>query len=318
MINPDNTFIALFSYNKTLELEIALSSIKKHMPDFTVHIYDDHSNNPQTLEILERYCNNDKLHLAINSVEEDRSLKSVEKCGNLHRNMQKAYCDALQQGAEYLFLIQDDIQILRSFSTAIRKEYFDLFEKNDLIIQVDPRFVRKDCNAHYSHELGGYAFPQNDHRRGYADVGLFKINRLKEANWVFLDGERPNKFKALELGVIRVFPFTSLMMHVPFPSLYRKGKKLFKDSLISGRGQFSYCDLTEHDCIRLDTRSPEDTPYPRKYLKIKGHGLLKYIYKIHIERMVYGGSTFFHGIINLSKRLLKNFTCGKSSGTNFE
>jgi len=305
MINPDNTFIALFSYNKERELETALNSIEKYMPDFTVHIYDDHSDNPQTLKVLKRYAGNETLRLAGNFAEEDSSLKSNEKCGNLHRNMQKAYHEAVQENAEYLFFLQDDIQILRPFSDAVRKEYTDIFERNDHVIEVDPRFVRKDCNARYSRELGGYVFAQDDHRRGYADVGLFKINRLDKAGWVFLDGERPNKFQALEQGMIRVFPFTPLMMHVPFPSLYRKGKKLFKDNYFSGRGRFSYYDLIEKDRVILDTRSPTDVPYPRKYLKVKGNGLLKYIYKIHIERMVYGGSTFFHGFVNYSLRKLQ-------------
>ena len=286
MINKKNTLIALFSYNKSSELRVTLESLLHHMQGFRVIVYDDCSTRSETIKILNEYKS--RIEIIRN---DEFSLKG--RCGNLYKNMQRAYEYALSQKYQYLFFMQDDIQIVRSVTEEILEEYGNIFSKSDRVIQIDPRFIREDCYTEYDPFIKGYLFNSKDPRRGFADVGIIHLSRMEQEKWAFLEGEPANKLQAANKGLIRVFPFSPIMMHVPFPSLYRNKKRASFNFRITGRGKFKYHDIDLVQMAALDNRNPMNPPYPRDVLVIKGAGILRFLYPIVSEKTVYGGTPFF-------------------------
>ena len=273
--------IALFSFNKGNELNVALSSLKRHFPNFDVAVWDDNSTNPKTLRILEKHTP------WLKKLTYHTSTEIKGRHGNLYKNMQIAMEYAMEHGYQYLFFTQDDIQVVRTFDSSLMRQYSQLFEMNNDVFQIDPRFVRTECNASYSSQYGGYVFPKEDRRRGYADVGIINLNRASEMGWKFIEGERENKQIAFNKGLIRLFPPTPLVMHIPFPALYRDRESSKSASLISGRGYFKYRDLNDRDIQKMDSREIEKVPHPLQYLRITGIGFLRFSYMCMSDRNIY-------------------------------
>lgn len=296
-IHKDNTLVCIFSYNKGRELEISLSSLLDHMRGFPIILYDDGSTKPATLRVIDKY----REHLS--GVYFNTEVIKKKKCGGLYDNMQYCYEYALNNGYDYVFFMQDDIQIVRDFSDKILGEYSDIFRGNESIIQIDPRFVRKSCNVWIDSKNRTYCYPQDDYRRGYSDVGFTAVRRLQKYNWVFVDEERENKKIASDMGLLRVIPFTPCMMHVPFPHLYRGGKNITLCGKLMGRGNFAYKPWDNKTCKVFDSRPLSHIPYSKKYLKIKGFGLLRVVYLFASERNIYGGETIIRSFYSALRKI---------------
>ncbi|MFP3541213.1 hypothetical protein, partial [Pseudomonas sp. SIMBA_044] len=87
------------------------------------------------------------------------------------------------QGYEYIFLIQDDMQFVRPMDEAICQQYYDLFNSDKMVLQVDPRFLRKGYEYEIVEPQRAYAFPAGDPRRSYADVGIIRLSVLNSLKW---------------------------------------------------------------------------------------------------------------------------------------
>lgn len=168
------------------------------------------------------------------------------------------------------------MQFVREFGDAQKKEYSEIFAADSSIIQIDPRFLRRLGEIESLEALHAYAFPKNDYRRSFADVGILHLTRLKSAGWKFESTERANKQKAFEQGLKRIFPFTPIFMHVPYPVIYRKGRKKGKfPSPFVRRGKVKFRDMTAAEIDLMDRRSLEIIPYARDFLHPKHLGLAR-------------------------------------------
>jgi hypothetical protein len=78
------------------------------------------------------------------------------------------------------------------------------------------------------------------------------------------------------------------MMHVPYPTIYRKGEKVQRKSFIPiRRGKYSYHYLSEREMSALDARPLSAIPYARKYLRPKGMGLAYLRYWFENENRIF-------------------------------
>ncbi|MDF3352076.1 glycosyltransferase [Sulfitobacter sp. KE34] len=270
-MKPESTLIAVFSYNMGRTLRNCLDSIYRHCPEFDVILADDQSEDVETLAIISEYQNR---FVDVYTSTED---KDAKRHGNLYQNIQ-AMCDyGLKNGYRFLLMIQDDMQLVRPLSAEILREYSNLLAA-DHVLQVDPRFLRRGSEFVFFPELNAYGFGSKDYRRSYADVGVLDLAKIRKLNWTFMDSERENKAALTRLGMLRVFPFTPIMMHVPFPKAYRKGKIHKRYSLLR-RGSYSFSDMTDAEISAMDSRPYSKLPYFRDLLRPKNMGISRIYYR---------------------------------------
>jgi len=252
--------VCIFSYNQGSGLRKCVNSFFDMAPDLDLYIFDDASDNQETLTVIEEAKNSiSKIFYS----ERITTHGEKKRHGNLYENMQSFYLYCIEKNYKYMFFVQDDMQLVRPIDSAILLEYGRIFDADDSILQIDPRFLRKEINPMINTKLGVYEFAKEDHRGAYADVGIIKIAILKKLKWKFLDSEGENKAKLKNEGLRRVFPYTPVIMHLPFPKLYRRRKR--KMSLKNnGKPYYKYMDQKE--CNIMDTRGLDVIPYYKSFL----------------------------------------------------
>jgi len=282
MINKGNILLSIFSFNRTHELETLLESIRFHNPGFDILLIDDASTLPATHRII-----SENRDLFKHVIKQPPCRKTTSR-GRLPQNIQFAFEFADQNHYDYVFFIQDDMQFVRPLDETVLSEYDKLFASDEKIIQVDPRFLRRLGEIRILPDLHAYSFCENDDRSSYADVGITHIQRLKSINWTFETRERTNKEKAHSLHLRRIFPFTPIFMHVPYPVMYRKGRvKLKFPSPFIARGKIKFENLTPQEMKQMDERPLEIIPYARDLLRVEGLGLVKWHYLKANENNIY-------------------------------
>ncbi|MFC3153100.1 hypothetical protein ACFOEK_18815 [Litoribrevibacter euphylliae] len=282
MITKDNLLICIFSYNQDKELSMLLSSMKEFASGYDCIVYDDGSTNSNTISILKNSSELFKEQFLLPKE------KKTSSRGRLHQNIQSAYEYALEKGYQYLFLVQDDMQFVRPLDRSILNEYSTYFDADEKIIQVDPRFLRRLGSIKINNELHAYSFEDDDDRGSYADVGILDIKKLNNLNWKFEASERKNKVKAHNIGLKRIFPFTPIFMHLPYPVIYRKGKKKNKFPYpFVKRGHISYKPLSKKEIKEMDGRDLSIVPYARDILTPKGLNLAFLHYKYANEGKIF-------------------------------
>lgn len=273
MLTPKNTLLCIFSYNMGHTLERCIVSTLKMCPGFDVAIIDDQSEDEATQAVIRRHAPSFKFSFVSESV------KAGKKHGNLYDNIQ-FMCDlAANEGYDYIFLIQDDMQFVRPMDEAICRQYSALFQADEKVLQVDPRFLRKGYEYDIVEKWKAYRFPEGDARRSYADVGILRLSVLKSIGWKFRDSEPENKKVLSELGYQRLFPFSPIMMHVPFPVSYRNGK-VKKSWFPRHRGTYEFHELGKAEREAMDRRPLADIPYFRKYLRPRNMVFTRLIYAL--------------------------------------
>lgn len=281
-MKEEEILIALFVYNRDAELHTMLSSMRQHASGFDAIVYDDGSTNAETHKLLEQ--NQD----LFTEVFKQPIQTKTKTRGRLAENIQRAYEYASENNYKYLFLVQDDMQFVRTFSQEIRDEYASYFTKDNSVIQVDPRFLRRLGKIEVNQDFGGYLFSEKDFRRSYADVGILSIERMNTLAWSFEQTERENKVKASNLGCKRIFPYRPLMMHVPYPTIYRKGKLKSKfPSPFVSRGNVRFRDLTKVEIVQIDQRPLSVIPYAKDFLTVERLGFARLHYTYAKENKIF-------------------------------
>lgn len=279
MLTKENTLLCVFSFNMGRTLRNCLESIHRHCGGFDLALIDDQSDDPETLAVLGEWQGRVVHHYP--SVGD----KAGKRHGNLYSNIQ-AMCDrAISLGYSFIFLIQDDMQFVRPMSPEICEQYGELLT-GDHVLQVDPRFQRRMGDVDLIPEMKAYCFPTGDYRRSYADVGILDLQKIETLQWRFLESEPANKKALTAKGFLRVFPFTPVMMHVPFPRAYRKGR-LAKSITLLRRGSYRFADMSESEILRMDSRPASVRPYFRDYLTPQNMGAAKLVYHFRKDSRIF-------------------------------
>jgi hypothetical protein len=259
MLHSGNTLLCVFSFNMGRTLDICLRSIARHCPDLPLAIADDASDDPETLRVLAAYKSR------LRELYSSSTPKVRGAHGNLYANIERMCAVAVNDGFSYLFMIQDDMQIVRPFESRLRDDYYRLLQLDD-VLQVDPRFLRASGPVDILEDEHAYCFPPHDYRRSYADVGIIDLRKLTALKWRFLSNERENKKALSVLGYRRLFPFSPSIMHVPFPAVYRNRKRKRLHFPIN-RGAYHFHDLNPSEIEAMDRRDLKELPYFRAFLR---------------------------------------------------
>jgi hypothetical protein len=275
--NFSNMMIAIMSYNRGKYLKNCIHSIEKNFSLKNIKIYDDDSSCHYTRKYLKIISK--KYPVYVNKKKTDNNLRG------LYLNMNKALNHALQDGFDFIFIIQDDIQIVRSCDKDFFSECSKIFNSDNKIIQIVPVFFKGDYkNINFNkksiviNKEPDYYWRKNKWS-GISDVGIIKIEELKKNNWQWNpeENEECNMKVAAKNNWKYVFSRNPIMMYTPWPETYRANKKniqyIMEKFLMIGLNP--YKNMTEEKVDLLLNRPLDSFPIAESYLKAKNNLLSK-------------------------------------------
>lgn len=220
------------SYNRGQFLENLIESIDSLFRfEYDLTIYDDGSDDPYTLHLLQtkykRYTvKNDFVENELNS-----------KHKGLYSNMNNALQYSYNNGIDYLMIFQDDTQVIRSVDELEIKRYENIFQSEN-IAQLVCTFFKKNHQKPYTSLLEYDSktdafFPKKgnrDYMLGIADMGIYHVRKLRRVDWFFENDESQNQIKGRKLLLNRSALRVPFLAFLPWPSVYRfKGNWLRKN-----------------------------------------------------------------------------------------
>lgn len=257
----------IFSFNRGQFLENCVTSVERHAPDSRIFIYDDRSDDPETIRVLDRLSR--KHHVVSNNP------SGCDKHGGLHANMQAAFNDMPDD--ELFCFLQDDMQIVRDITPDDIKyvrEFFVGYQNSGFL---HPGFL-KGCNhernrlIYYDSMMGVYFCGPSRHSAGtyYSDVLISNSSRLRPCKWRFdqreAESEKKAKIHFTEMG----FMFNPFVMWLPSVPAYRGKKKTFAlryAEKMNKSGFYPFISLTGDEVTRLTMRDPSMLPVAEDFLE---------------------------------------------------
>lgn len=266
--------VAVFSHNRGQHLEVALASWRKYASLLSVMVFDDGSTDPLTIECLRAAEQWAEVYYIV----EERSGER----GGLHANMQRALDIAAQRGYRYILFSQDDVQVVRHLEDEDAAQIVESFDCVPNVIQVSPRFVGEKRFL-----ANGSRFVV-DPRNGMLDVGIVRVDRLKQINWTFSNSEMVNSFAAYDKGLRRVVMPDPFLAHAPWPNTVRNGVRGLAVRVcdkIVGAGVHRFLPMSEAEIARLRNRSRVELASAEEWLRIEGKVLRPWGYGSSVEEL---------------------------------
>lgn len=273
----EEILFVIFSYNRGKYLKNCVDSIFENCPGIkneNIMIYDDHSDDPKTVDILDAL--QQKIKVNINKGKNP----AISRRG-LYHNMNKALQDAIKGRFNYIFFIQEDLQFVRELDSRFLSECQKILESDPNIIQIQPLFFKGTIKEkEYSqflkmNEEFQYYYGNPHQLYGIADIGLTKVEPLRVDDWQFDHEETINMKKGTQKGWLYVKPKNPIMMYLPWPETYRY-KKTGKDHLFTRlldyyykTGFYPYKKMTDDVVQVLLDRPIQEYPYGERFLKLK-------------------------------------------------
>ncbi len=264
--------IAILSHNRGRYLENLLESIQTNFSGHSTRIYDDYSDDLETIEILE-YLKKTYPILRHNQ----HRTPHKNHLGGLWENMSLALQDAVDGGFERIFYVQDDCQFVRPVTAEFLAACESIFERKKNIVQIHTNFFKgfsPDLEDRYriDHELGTYLDPSY----GICDLGLTHVSRLSESGFTFSKSEGyNNKIAKEKYGFQLAIARDPVMMYTPWPETHRDKTsiltKFFRE--VNHRGVHAgvnpYECMTHKEIAELLERPIEELPIAERFLRTR-------------------------------------------------
>lgn len=262
------TEIAIFSFNRGDNLRVCVESIKRNAPDVKFTVYDDRSDDPDTLNYLAEIGDN-----VVTAPP-----PSDERHGGLYNSMNLALERATHP---YLMTLQDDMQLVRPFLPSdddVIKEIFDAYPQVGFVSQL---FMRGLAMRRYRRRLApsdkvrAYVSPLDERKNSkvslaYVDCHIAHVGRLREIGWEYKGSEGANVHEALAaFGPMPCMadPLAFFCPDVPFyRNRSRGGLSTRLAARILGRDVKYFNDLTPDEVEQLKSRDLSEWPVAEDYL----------------------------------------------------
>ena len=291
--------VAIFSYNRGKYLKNCIESIVENLPGVKVTVFDDYSDDKDTVEYLASL--GDRVVLGRDG--------SDSRHGNLYRNMQLA----LELSSKrFLLLLQDDIQVVRRVDEHDMQTIDTIFSDPDIAF-LRPQFMKLGDGERNvsllaaSSEVRAYIpkleFKETTFGHSYCDVVLCDIPKLKKAAWTFLDGERANQIQAH--GMFKYMPFMadSFIFYCPEVPCYRNKKLYLASRIVQNKlqGKLSrFMTLSEEENASFIERDINIWPIAENFLEATNKDVVKpFVYQD------YSKSILLQNIYRLERGLYK-------------
>jgi glycosyltransferase involved in cell wall biosynthesis len=257
----------IFSYNRGQFLEHCVASIERYAPDSPIAVYDDASQDPETCRVLEGIATR---HTVVSSATIGR-----HKHGGLYGNMQAAYEDLSDE--PLVCFLQDDMQLVRPLDADARAaiaRYFDVTPNAAFLSVVFAKGPPRDIDPEefrYAPDCGAY-LPTHDRRSAgtyFADVCVFRPDRLRAVNWQFAAGEPANDRQARAHFAVMGLLRDPLAMWLPFGPTYRGRRRTWAIRLAERKHQcgfYPFAPLSDAQIAALKKRPDNRMPAAEQFL----------------------------------------------------
>lgn len=263
----------VFSFNRGAELRNCINSIERNLPGASIDIYDDGSDDPETVTALSRFQGSHNVVI--------RRESSSHKHGGLYANMQCALDAACQQSEKFCCFIQDDMQIVRPVDARDISAIETYFQARPSSAFLSPNFAKgrpRDLpkETHFFDEVAGaYIAKPRKQSAGiyYADVFIAQPVQLNASGWKFQDGEPQNELQAKALYAEMGALFAPFAMWLPYGTAYRGKRKTLALKLaerIRRCGFYPFQDMGEDAVNKLRSRAADELPTAESYLSLEG------------------------------------------------
>jgi glycosyltransferase involved in cell wall biosynthesis len=259
--------IAIFSYNRGAYLENCVNSMLRNMPGLTFKVYDDGSDDPATVMYLKSL--GDKV-AHMKSASDDRH-------GGYYNNMQHALQACT---ADYLLMLQDDLQIVRAFDERDLSHLHQVFEANPKLAFISPLFMKGSKRDYFQQRyqaddtLRCYrwrADPAETNKvpQKYADIALLNVARLRSGGWQFAASESDNGQLADQLWDDMIQAAEPWIFYVPEEPAYRGRVLTFGAKLaakMAGDEVKAFHDMTAAEALAFAQRPLSVYPFAEDFV----------------------------------------------------
>ncbi len=258
----------VFSFNRGRFLQNCIYSIEKCAPNHTVAIFDDNSDDPETIQILKEIKKKYMVY------QPNKNINSRHHLGGLYGNMQKAF--EAYSSAELLCYLQDDTQLVRPIDEEDIIEIKRAFGSSTSLGFISPCFIRginltKGAQYSYNKELSLY-FRENSKRSSgtyFSALLITKPERLIAAQWSFLKSEPANNSAAEKRFSKLGYLYAPFAMWLPEVPAYRGKKKTIALKIAEKKrkcGYYPFMPLTRQEANDLKHRPHEILPIAEDFL----------------------------------------------------
>ncbi len=259
--------VAIFSCDRAAHLRNCLASVERHFPGARVTVWDDASADPATVAALAEIGRRHELRRG--------AAGPAVHLGGLRAAMAQAIAEAARD-REYLFMLQDDQQLVRPIDAAQAARIEATFAGDARVAQVFGGFFRgyvspADLARRYAidRRLDAYEDP----RIGFADTGILHLPRFVALGLDVAASETVAATATRARGARLVIARDPWFMFCPWPNTVRRtGGRLEKilrriNDLGVGAGVHPYADMTAEAVARLLARPIDVFPVADAWLE---------------------------------------------------
>jgi hypothetical protein len=244
---------AVFSYNRGQLLANCLRSIERFSPETTVVVFDDRSDDPETLAALKTIAARGHEVIVNDNV-------STGEYGNHNLNLDRAVQIARARGYRLLHLVEDDTQFVWN-NPRLTDDVASIFTAQPDAAQVTPLFWK------FASKATGVLMPgQSAYRLRQAPgcaIGFVDVERLAKRGFRHLSDEAQTTALGAELG-LEVFTVTHpVVTRVPWPMHTRYRTRSGRP--VRTEKPFLVKPLEASAVDRLTSRDLRTPPYAEDY-----------------------------------------------------
>ncbi len=269
MASTTSLTICIFSYNRGTFLKNAIDSCALYAKNTPVCIVDDHSDDPETISVL----NNLPKDIALLKP----TLLGRHRHGGLYDNMQMALDLA---PSEWVLFMQDDMQLVRPFDqddAQYIEDFFSTFEQAAFLNPVFLKGLRRKRNIRITRTYDNFPGYYRDYRNkktatgiSYCDMVIGHSQRLRAGGWQFLSSEKDNAAQATERFGQMGCMANPFVMYLPQVPVYRGKEKTRAVQLAekwSGSQPKRFVQLDPDIWQRFKRRPLEQLPVAEEFLQ---------------------------------------------------
>ena len=271
-------YFCIFSFNRGQLLKNCVESIEQCVENPTILIFDDNSNDPYTLSVLEEIAKKHEVVLP-------RVIKGViHKCGGLYNNMQLSLTYIPDN--ELVCFVQDDTQLVRKVNDSDIDAINLFFDKNPSSAFFQYAFLKGKARNRVS-AATSYVAKTDTYRRKdtqqsagiyFSAVSIAHADRLKAVNWQFESREKDNNTQAKSIFTSMGFMKNPFLMYLPSAPAYRGKMKTLGLNLAEKQnlcGFHPFNIMSDEEAKAFKERNEAQLPFAEDFLSLKNRDLQK-------------------------------------------
>jgi len=267
--------VFIFSFSRGKFLQNCLDSLEQAAPELPVTIYDDGSEDPETIAVLTKALDRG-ISVFRSNVSPGLSQSAREQMrrrGGLHRNMQAAFesCDE-----DYYWFMQDDTQACRILGAEILIQAAEAFSDFPQSAFLHVQFLKATHQDNEFNLVAGRRLyvrrPRVDGYHAFTDTHVGMTKRLRDVGWEFGDSEKSTAILAEKLFGYMPHLADPWSAFLPFPPTLRfRGSGLIEAWLQKHDTGFYPLQMLDHEASSVMlSRDPQELPYAEHFLTADG------------------------------------------------